>query len=139
MIKKTVFLLSLVVFLFFGIGIDLLRTSLLANTGTINNQFPFLLLYDVVVDILYVLVVFWLIEQVHRNSLSKTISVFILLAGLYIVCIPLLSGTILVPSNLFSHSFNSYQTHRNFAGAIIFVIGVANVFRTRKLETETHK
>jgi RsiW-degrading membrane proteinase PrsW (M82 family) len=127
MSNRTLFLISLVALPFFGIGIDLLRTFLFSLTSTSTTRFPFLLLFDAIISILFMLAVFWLSGQAQKNTLSKIFAVILAMLGLYIVFIPLLNGTIFVPAQFFPHVFGSIQVHRTLAGALLFVIGILKI------------
>jgi hypothetical protein len=128
MLGKKWLLLSLLGFLFFGIGIDLLRPILLDIFEKSAIQFPLVLLYDVIIDLLFVLTFYWLSIQTHKISLSKVLSICFIFLGLYIVCLPLLNGTRIVPSTFFPKVFNSLLAHRNLAGTFILILGLENFF-----------
>lgn len=127
MIKKILYYSGLVILPFMGIGLDYVRDSLLKNFTQTFSTFPSRI-FLVLANILMISMIIWLSVQIQKFALSKIFAVIALIAGFYIVCIPILYGY--VP--MLFPEFMTVAIFRPFAGAFLFIAGLINILPRKK-------
>jgi hypothetical protein len=90
------------------------------------------LIFDAFAAVLFILVVYWLFNEMREIRVPKIVAGVFLFVGLYIVCIPLLYGTALVPWKTFPAVIGFIQVHRTLAGAVLLRTGVVKLFAKEK-------
>jgi hypothetical protein len=81
-------------------------------------------------DIVFAAVAFWLTQQTQVTHLPAGIAAILLIAGLAVVCIPLLSRMSCSGSAQFFVSW--MPVHRSIAGAFLFIMGlVALIWKSK--------
>lgn len=123
-VKRVLFILGLITLPLIGIGLDILRRLIVSWNSSNFPPYPAPLIYDTAAAVLFVFVLVWLAYQSRETSLPKVLAILLMVFGLYIVCIPLLRGTFLLPARVLSDITGSWQPYRTLSGAIWFVSGL---------------
>lgn len=127
MSKKMQFLAGLILLPFLGTGLDILRDILVSWYSMTFSRIPYVLIFDAAASILFIGLVVWLSLQAQSRNFKKGPALLLILLGLFIVCIPLLRGTFLLPAAFLPSLFGSWQSYRTLAGAFWFILGLVKM------------
>jgi hypothetical protein len=124
MSKKGPFIFCLGIFPLLAIGFDLLRRAIVEEYSNSFSTIPYPLLFDIFAPILMVGCIVWFSRQSEGIILPKAIWAVFVILGFYIVTIPLIRGTILLPAKFLPGIMGSWQPYRTLSGAFWFVTGL---------------
>lgn len=124
MVKRFFFISGMLSLPLIGIGLDILRRLSVSWNSSSFPPYPVPLAFDAAAAILFVFILFWLSRQFQEKRFPKILAVILLVFGLYIVCIPVLRGTFLLPARVLSDITGSWQPYRTLSGAFWFVTGL---------------
>jgi NAD/NADP transhydrogenase beta subunit len=127
--KRTFFDVGLIVLPFLGYGMDLWKDQLRTQISQTFNPFPPILLM-ILSDIVFAAVAFWLTQQTQVTHIPAGVAAILLIAGLAVVCIPLLSRMSCSGSAQFFVSW--MPVHHSIAGVFLFIMGlVALIWKSK--------
>lgn len=127
MIRKVQFYLGLILLPFLGMGLDFLRDILISWNSKTFSLTPYILIYDAAAAIIFIGLIVWLSLLSQTQNIKKGPALLLMLLGLYIVCIPLVRGTFLLPASFLSKIFGSLQPYRTLAGAFWLILGLVKM------------
>jgi hypothetical protein len=127
MSKKGPFIFCLAIFPLLATGFDLLRRAIVEEYSKSFSTIPYPLLFDILAPVLLVGCIVWLSRQSEGIIQPRAIWAVFVILGFYIVTIPLIRGTILLPTKFLPGIMGSWQPYRTLAGAFWIILGVGKL------------